>query len=38
MREGKLTLDKFYNDKGDYLTLDELKQREASAFRKAGVQ
>jgi len=37
LRQGKLELDKFYNDKGDYLTLDQLRVREAAAFRKAGL-
>lgn len=37
MRQGGLTLEKFYNDKGKYLTLDELKERDARAFEKAGL-
>lgn len=34
-REGGLELDKFYNDKGKYLTLDELRARDAAAFKRA---
>lgn len=37
MREGGLTMDRFYNDKGRWLTLDELRKRDAEAFRRAGV-
>ena len=37
LRDGGLTLDKFYNDKGVYLTLDELRRRDAAAFKRAGV-
>jgi hypothetical protein len=37
MREGGLTLDRFYSDKGRYLTIEELRQRDAEAFAKAGV-
>ena len=37
LRDGGLTLDKFYNDKGVYLTLDELRKRDAAAFKRAGV-
>jgi hypothetical protein len=36
-RECGLTLDRFYNDKGKALTLDELRQRSPDAFRAAGV-
>ncbi|MEH6565569.1 MAG: hypothetical protein V7756_09630 [Halopseudomonas sp.] len=36
-REGGLSMDKFYNDKGRYLDLDELKDRDARAFEKAGI-
>lgn len=35
--DGDLTLDKFINRAGDELTLDQLKRREADAFRKAGI-
>lgn len=37
LREGKLTMDAFYNDKGRYLTLDELRARNAAAFARAGL-
>ena len=37
-RKGGLKFDRFYNDKGRYLTLDELRQRDAAAFDKAGVE
>jgi SPP1 gp7 family putative phage head morphogenesis protein len=37
MRDGGLTLDRFYNDKGRYLTLEELQQRDAEAFKRAGL-
>jgi hypothetical protein len=37
MRDGGLTLDRFYNDKGRYLTLDELRKKDAAAFREAGL-
>lgn len=36
-RKGGLSLDGFYNNKGAYLTLDELRQRNAVAFQRAGV-
>lgn len=37
MRQGGLTLDKFANDKGQWLTLDQLRERDAVAFARAGV-
>ena len=37
LRSGGLSLDRFYNDKGRYLTLDELRSRDAAAFERAGV-
>lgn len=37
LREGKLPMDAFYNDKGRYLTLDELRARNAAAFARAGL-
>jgi hypothetical protein len=37
MREGGLTLDRYYTDKGRYLTLDELRTRDAAAFSRAGL-
>ena len=36
-RDGKLPLDKFVNRNGDELTLAQLAQKEASAFRAAGL-
>ena len=36
-RSGELTLDRFTHRTGDELTLKELAQREAAAFRKAGL-
>lgn len=36
-RDGGLTVDRFVNNKGHVFTLDELKQRDAEAFRKAGI-
>ena len=37
LRDGGLTMDKFYNNKGAYLDLDELRERDARAFEKAGI-
>lgn len=37
MREGGLTLDKFYNDQGRTLTLEQLRERDATAFSRAGL-
>jgi hypothetical protein len=37
MRDGGLTLDRYYSDKGKYWTLDELRQRDAAAFERAGL-
>lgn len=36
-REGGLTVDKFANNKGRWLTLDELRAIDAKAFKKAGL-
>lgn len=36
-RDGGLTLDRFVNNKGVVYTLDQLKQRDAEAFKKAGL-
>lgn len=38
MREGGLDLPQFYNDKGKFLTLDELKTRHRSLFSQAQLQ
>jgi hypothetical protein len=37
LRQGGLTVDKFYNDKGKFLTLDEVRARDAKAFSTAGL-
>lgn len=37
LRDGGLTLSGFYTDDGRWLTLDELRQRDADAFKRAGV-
>jgi hypothetical protein len=37
LRAGGLDLADFYNEKGRALTLDELRQRNAEAFRRAGI-
>lgn len=36
-RDGKLSIDRFVSRNGDELTLDELRARDAEAFRRAGV-
>ena len=35
LRRGELEFDRFFNDKGRFLTLDELQERDAAAFKKA---
>lgn len=37
LREGGLNIDSFYNDKGLELTLNQLRERDAAAFAKAGL-
>lgn len=37
LRDGKLGLDRFYNDKGRFLTLDQLRERDSAAFEQAGI-
>jgi len=37
LREGGLKMEKFYNDKGRFLSLDELRQRDSAAFERAGL-
>jgi len=37
-RDGGLALDRFVDRKGHELTLQELRQKEAAAFKKAGLQ
>jgi hypothetical protein len=34
MREGKYTLDRFYNNKGRYLTIEQLRTRDRETFRR----
>jgi hypothetical protein len=37
LRKGGLEMERFYNDKGRYLSLDELRERDAAAFKRAGL-
>ncbi|MCX7509424.1 hypothetical protein OSS46_28835 [Delftia tsuruhatensis] len=37
MRDGKLGMDAMYDSKGRFLTISELKQRDAEAFKRAGL-
>lgn len=37
LREGGLAMDRFYNDRGRWLELDELRARDAAAFERAGL-
>lgn len=37
-RRGGLELEGFYNDRGKYLTLDQLRSKDAAAFKRAGVE
>lgn len=37
MREGKLPFDSLYTNRGEYLTLEKLRERHPGAFRRAGV-
>lgn len=37
LRKGGLTVDRFSNDKGAWLSLDQLRERDSAAFAKAGV-
>lgn len=37
LRDGNLGMDQLYDQKGKYLTLDELRKRDAEAFDRAGV-
>jgi hypothetical protein len=37
MRSGGMALPDFYDNKGAYLSLDELRQRDAAAFKRAGL-
>lgn len=37
MRKGKMKFERFFNNQGTFLTLQQLRERNASAFEKAGV-
>ena len=37
MRDGKLELSEMYSNKGVFLTLDQLRGRDAEAFKRAGL-
>lgn len=37
LRAGKLSLDDMYDSKGTFLTLEQLRERDAAAFKRAGV-
>jgi SPP1 gp7 family putative phage head morphogenesis protein len=37
IRQGGLSPDQLYSPRGDFLTLDQLRERDASAFRRAGL-
>lgn len=38
MRVGKMDFDKLFDNRGQYLTLDQLRERDASAFKRAGLE
>ena len=37
IRDGGMSPEEFYNDKGEWLTLDQLRERDDQAFRNAGI-
>jgi len=37
IRDGGMSPDEFYTDRGEWLTLDQLRERDAQAFRGAGL-
>ena len=37
LRDGGLDVSSFYNDKGKLLTLDQLRERDAASFVRAGI-
>ena len=37
MRQGGLSMDQMYSPRGDFLTLDQLRARDAAAFKRAGL-
>lgn len=36
-RDGKLPMDRMYGDKGQWLSIDQLRARDAAAFKRAGM-
>jgi hypothetical protein len=37
MSEGNLPLERMYSQNGRYLTLDQLREKDAEAFKRAGL-
>ncbi|EPG4625420.1 hypothetical protein KSS43_000826 [Citrobacter koseri] len=37
IRDGGMSADEFYNDRGEWLTLEQLRERDEQAFRGAGI-
>jgi hypothetical protein len=37
MRRGKLPLERMYGLRGQFLTLEQLRQQDAAAFKRAGL-
>lgn len=37
LRQGKLPVDRMYSTKGEFLTLDQLRERDSEAFKRAGL-
>ena len=37
LRDGKLSIDRFHDDKGRWLTLDQLRKADEAAFKRAGL-
>lgn len=37
LREGKLPIDRMYSNRGEFLTLDQLRERDTEAFKRAGL-
>ncbi len=37
LREGKLPMERLYSQRGEFLSLDELRERDAAAFKRAGL-
>ena len=38
MRKGDLPFDKLFDNRGQYLTLADLRARDAAAFKRAGLE